>query len=44
LAPDQAPVQLIAKQLGFRDQRRFATWFRRQSAMSPTEFRKARPV
>jgi AraC-like DNA-binding protein len=33
------PVQCIADRLGFRDQRGFATWFRRQSGRSPSAWR-----
>jgi AraC-like DNA-binding protein len=39
LDPAGLPVQRIADRLGFRNQRGFATWFRRQAGDSPTSWR-----
>lgn len=39
LDPAGLPVQRVSDQLGFRDQRAFATWFRRQSGRSPSAWR-----
>lgn len=39
LDPACLRVQRIADRLGFRDQRAFATWFRRQTGVSPSAWR-----
>lgn len=39
LEPGLLPIGLIARQLCFRDQRTFATWFKRQTGSSPSAWR-----
>ena len=40
LDPRALPIQRIAQQLGFREQRAFATWFRHHHNFSPTQWRR----
>lgn len=39
LDPAALPIKRVADRLGFRDQRAFATWFRRLAGDSPTSWR-----
>lgn len=44
LASPTRSVQQVASSLGFRDQRTFATWFKRQVGTSPSQWRSDDPV